>query len=146
MIQKSFFIIILIFTFSACKSIKKEDTKRFSTEFENKEYQLLTIEDKDVKEMDLDLRINPDKKSISGESGCNNYRFDYSLKNDTLDLGYGVATKMYCEDTMHIENAFFGAASKVKHFSLTDKMLHFLDEEGKVLITAEERETKKAKN
>lgn len=137
--KKILFLSVLILAISACKSGKTEDQKKYSSTFEDKEYQLLAIEDRNVEEMDLDMRINSEKKSISGESGCNNYQFNYSLKEENLDLGYGVATKMYCEEVMDIENAFFGAASKVKHFSQTDNMLYFLDENGTVLLKAKQR-------
>lgn len=138
------FILVAFFGLASCKSGKTELPKSYATSLENQAYQLLSIEKKDVTEMDLDLRIDAEKNFISGESGCNNYQFNYTLKEDVLDLGYGVATKMYCEETMPIENAFFGAASKVKHFSMSNDMLYFLDENGEALLTAKKR-TKKEK-
>lgn len=137
--KKILFLSVLILAISACKSGKTEDQKKYSSTFEDKEYQLLTIEDRNVEDMDLDMRINTEQNSVTGESGCNNYQFTYNLEEENLNLGYGVATKMYCEETMEIENAFFGAASKVKHFSQTDNMLYFLDKEGKVVLKAKER-------
>lgn len=140
--KKILSILVLVLVFTACKSGKTQDEKKYSSSFEAQEYQLLSIEDRDVESMDLDLRVNTERNSISGASGCNNYKFDYNLDGENLDLGYAVVTKMYCEDTMEIENAFFKAASKVKHFSLTDNMLYFLDEEGKVVLKAKKQNRK----
>jgi heat shock protein HslJ len=134
--KKVMSILVIIIAFAACKSAKNKDMDKYSTSFEEKEYQLLAIEDRDVEEMDLSLRVNPKLRMINGESGCNNYQFNYSLNEDVLDLGYGLATKMYCEETMEIENSFFGATGKVKHFSETENMLYFLDKDGKVLLKA----------
>lgn len=129
----------------ACKSTKNKQDSSYSSSFEKKEYELLNIEGKDVSDMNLALRIEPDGNRISGESGCNNYQFIYELEGENLNLGYGVATKMYCEETMNIENAFFAASKKVKHFKQSDEMIHFLDENGKELINAKVHNPKEKK-
>lgn len=143
--KKTLLLSLFIILLSACKAGKNNDQKKHSTLFVDREYQLVSIEGRDVTEMNLAMRINTEQKSISGGAGCNNYRFNYELDEDKLDMGFGVATKMYCEETMDVENAFFAAASKVKHFSQTENMIYFLDEENKVLLKAkiEEREGKK---
>lgn len=141
--MKKFFLIMLTLgIFMSCKTSKNNQESSYSDAFESTEYELTTIEGKDVREMNLALRIDPENNRISGESGCNNYQFNYQLEETNLDLGYGVATKMYCQETMDIENAFFGAAKKVKHFKIGEEMIVFFDENGYRLIEAKRQNRK----
>ncbi|GGE08493.1 META domain-containing protein [Psychroflexus salis] len=135
-----FVLSLFIIVFSACKSVKTNQKMEYSTEFESKSYQLIRIESLDVEAMDLVLKVNAEENIMSGESGCNNYQFNYNLKENVLDLGYGVATKMYCEDNMETENALFSAASRVRHFSQVEGELYLLDETGEVLLKAKEKQ------
>ena len=134
--KKILFLNLAIILFSACKSGKSQDTDAYSTSFFDQVYQLNSIDGKSVAEMNLKMTVATEQNSISGETGCNNYQFTYNLEGENLDLGYGVATKMYCQDNMETEKALFSAASQVKHFRQTSDMLYLLNEEGKVMLEA----------
>ena len=134
--KKLLFLSLAIILFSACKSGKTQDSNAYSTSFKDQEYQLSKIEGNSVEDMNLKMKVTTEQNSISGETGCNNYQFTYNLEGENLDLGYGVATKMYCQDNMETENALFSAASKVKRFRQTNEALFLLNKEGEVMLEA----------
>ncbi|MGM0634668.1 MAG: META domain-containing protein [Bacteroidota bacterium] len=131
-------VVLVLGLLIGCKSTKQA-SKTFSEKLETADYILVKIADKDVEDMNLEMHVDTEEQSISGDAGCNSYRFEYKLEEGNLDLGYGVATKMYCEDTMEIERLFFTQSGKVTKFTQTEKELHFKNDEGKILIKAKKQ-------
>ena len=107
-----------------------------TTGLENGFYSITSINGQTVTTYNLTVEINADKDIISGFSGCNNYRFNYKESVSNLDLGFGVSSKMYCEDTQAIENAFFEATSRVTGFKQTKQSLELINKEGSIEVKA----------
>lgn len=123
----------------SCNSLKKKSSNSessFSSEFVLATYYLEKIGEEDVSEMQLEMHIDPEQNRISGNAGCNRYGFTYSLKEEVLDLGYAMATKMYCEETMSIEDSFFRHMTKSDRFIVDKNKITFTNEENEVLVTA----------
>jgi heat shock protein HslJ len=129
-------IILVISCGSLSSSQEKNKANGFSTEFILASYELIAIGERNVESMNLEMHIDPKQKRISGDSGCNRYGYTYQLENEVLDLGFGMATKMYCEDTQAIENEFFKQMSKVNRFIIQGENITFTNENNEVLVTA----------
>ncbi|QSS97973.1 META domain-containing protein [Psychroflexus sp. ALD_RP9] len=123
--------LLIAFMLVACKAQQIKTTGLSSGE-----YKIIYIDNNDVSKHNLTLNIEAEKKIISGYSGCNNYRFNYEESEEQLDLGYGVSSKMYCQDTQAIEDSFFEASSQVKAFKQTKTSLELLNNKGQVEVKA----------
>lgn len=121
---------------SMISSKDKSYINGFSTNFKVGSYELISIGERNVEAMKLEMHIDPKQKRISGNSGCNSYGFTYQLDGDILDLGLGVATKMYCEKTSHIENEFFSQMAKANRFVIENENITFTNYQKEVLVTA----------
>ncbi len=132
-------LVIMALLLLSCNSLKTKSSNSepsFSSEFVLATYYLEKIGEEDVSEMQLEMHIDPEQKRISGNAGCNRYGFTYSLKEEVLDLGYAMATKMYCEETMSIEDSFFRHMTKSDRFIVYKNKISFTNEENEVLVTA----------
>lgn len=79
------------------------------------------------------LTLDEPSKKISGYAGCNHFFGTYQSNGKTiLFMGLG-STKMFCEDRMHIEDAYFKALSTVQAYK-TEKNKLYLLVEGKVML------------
>jgi heat shock protein HslJ len=140
--QSKLYLSLTIFTLAillgSCKAQKQG--KMMSDQLMKQEYVVTHLGDKDVSGSGLTLRVNPENSTISGKSGCNNYNFSYKLEGEKLDLGYASATKMYCEDSMELENLFFQKAASVTQFENSKQMIHLKNKAGEVVIKAKKRE------
>lgn len=129
--------IFLVISCGSSSSTQKKNTKNgFSTEFVLASYELIYMGEKNVEPMNLEMHIDPKQRRISGDSGCNRYGYTYQLENEVLDLGFGMATKMYCEETQEIENEFFKQMSKANRFIIQGENITFTNEDNEVLVTA----------
>jgi heat shock protein HslJ len=129
-------ICLVISCGSSSSSQEKNKANGFSTEFVLASYELVSIGERNVEKMNLEMHIDPKQKRISGNSGCNRYGYTYQLENEVLDLGFGMATKMYCEDTQDIENEFFAQMTKANRFIVEGEKITFTNEENEVLLIA----------
>lgn len=129
-------IILMISCGSMASSKDKNTTNGFSTSFVLASYELVSIGERNVEEMKLEMHIDPKQNRISGDSGCNRYGFTYQLENEILDLGFGMATKMYCEETSHIESEFFSQMAKVNRFLVKGEKITFTNDKNEILVTA----------
>lgn len=63
------------------------------------------------------LQFEPGGK-VNGTGGCNNFSATFQADYDgSMKLGPVLSTKMACEGSMTLENAYFNALSKVERFS-----------------------------
>lgn len=117
-----------------CKSTK--ESKNFSDQLNSGEFDVVKLNGNDVKDHKLTLIIDAEENRISGQSSCNNYGVSYEMKEDTLDLGFVIATKMYCEGEMEMEREFLKAVGNLNKFRYQDnnQKLSFFDEEGSKII------------
>lgn len=82
------------------------------------------------------MEINTTKNQVFGKDACNNYSASINLLTDTdITFGMAMATKMYCEETMPIADAFHKAFNQVKHYQYKEGFLYLMNDERKVILT-----------
>jgi heat shock protein HslJ len=59
---------------------------------------------------------------------------EYEKEKNSINFGYAISTKMYCEGKMHNENAFFGKLNAIKTFSYQNKTLKLFSEENDLIV------------
>ena len=75
------------------------------------------------------INFNIQKKRISGFGGCNRFFGEYSIQKDsTIRFSEMGATKMYCIDTMKIEDHFFEVLRKCRYLKVSKTILIMEDE------------------
>jgi len=79
-----------------------------------------------------------EEKRFSGNSGCNSFSGSYQLlTGNKIMLGSAMATKMYCEGAMAIEDQLFQLFEKVDGYSVLGDDFILYDKEMKVLAKFE---------
>jgi len=93
----------------------------------DRDWSLVSIGDRtDPSGMDgkpLTLRLDSATSHASGYAGCNQYGGSYTLAGDKLTFGPTMSTKMFCEPTQQLEDAFLGALGVVATWELADDTL-----------------------
>ncbi|MFN2260509.1 MAG: META domain-containing protein [Psychroflexus sp.] len=136
--QLSFLVFGSLILF-ACKAQKQNEAN--TTALINADYLITHLGEDNVSEEELTMEVNADEARISGFAGCNNYKFEYKLDDKgQLDLGLGVATKMYCDDSMDLESKFFTKASLVTNFVIQNEILYLKSKSGETVIKAKKEE------
>ena len=69
---------------------------------------------------------------ISGETGCNRFFGDYTIKGKTLAFTNVGSTRMMCPQ-MAFENAFMDAINTAAQFTLADDTLVLKDKDGNII-------------
>lgn len=129
----------MILILASCKAQKQNEMT--SQALVSQTYTITEINNQDVSDSKLTLKVNTETNTISGFSGCNNYSFNYKLNEGVLDLGYAMATKMYCEGAMKLENLFFKTASSVSQFESSKEQIIFKSKEGDEIIRAKKKDS-----
>ena len=83
------------------------------------------------------LRFSPDESVVSGHAGCNRFSGGFELNGDEIRLGPLAATRMYCEDTMAVEDAYLQALERVAGFRIFGPVLSLLDDQGQLVLQFE---------
>ncbi|SFT85879.1 META domain-containing protein [Lishizhenia tianjinensis] len=82
------------------------------------------------------MEINVTQNRISGKDACNTYGAQIENLNATdISFGMAMATKMYCQETMPIADAFHKVLGQVKHYQRKEGFLYLMNEERKVILT-----------
>ncbi len=72
---------------------------------------------------------------VGGNSSCNTYGGDYTIKGDKIEFGMMMSTKMAClEDEMNQEQAFLAFLAEVERYEVQDGQLHLFNAAGDVLL------------
>jgi copper homeostasis protein (lipoprotein) len=83
--------------------------------------------------------FDSEKNRINGFAGCNSFFGEYQIKDDGAVRFENIAsTKMYCSETMKIENAFLQALHNCGKLSVENSILKIEDAENKVIAVFEE--------
>ena len=69
------------------------------------------------------LQLSIDENRLQGSGGCNRFFGTYELKGETIRFGKIGATRMYCEDAMEQEDAFFAMLDQATRYRITDNQL-----------------------
>jgi len=93
----------------------------------------VTFDREDQRMPYLVLRI--EETRIMGYGGCNEFTGSFVLgDNDGIRFDQVAATKMYCQETMHIEDKFFAELKNTTSFKMDDEVLQFMNEDGDVIL------------
>ena len=123
--MKYFLSLTIVFLMS-CNSTSKAIN---ATKFPSGKYQVVSLHIDTYKpQKDYTLSVNSETNSIGGTFDCNTFSVDYEINEDTLKFGYAIATKMYCEDNMHNENAFFQATQSISSYVYNKGRLTFYND------------------
>ncbi len=83
--------------------------------------------------------LGPDLR-VQGRGGCNHFFGAFSLDGEVLSFGNIASTKMYCYETMHVEDAFFKALSMITTVSVQGHTAEMRSEDGSTVLRFEEAE------
>lgn len=73
-----------------------------------------------------------------GRGGCNRFSGSYDLTWSEIAFGPLASTRMYCEDTMRVEDAFFAALGLVRTVEVEQGTLVMRSEDWSVVLVFEE--------
>jgi heat shock protein HslJ len=78
--------------------------------------------------------FNVEEKKITGNSGCNRFFGSYEAEGSNISFSPMGSTRMACETPlMDQESVFLGILQNVKSFSIEEKVLTLVSEDGRVL-------------
>ncbi len=113
----------------------KTASNKANQEFPSGKYKIVSLNAEKYKaKNDYFVNINSEEKRIGGKFDCNNFTVDYEKEKNTINFGYAISTKMYCEGQMHNENAFFGKLNAIKTWGYKNQTLKFLDENNNLIV------------
>lgn len=79
------------------------------------------------------LEFDTDKKTISGNGGCNSYGGNYELNDNRLTFTDIIHTEMAC-DALDTEVLFFEKLNDARTFNLKQDILQLMDDSNNVII------------
>lgn len=130
----SILILVSIFTFS-CNCKKK--VIETPTQNINRVWMLVEFKDykKDYfveKKAFLDMT---NTERASSKMGCNNLSFSYSIKDGkSIQFSQGIATRMYCQDNMKLENDFLNEIPSIKNYKVEGHFLTLTSSNGEKMV------------
>lgn len=130
----SILLLVTIFTIS-CNSKKK--TAETPTQNTNRVWMLVAFKDykKEFlveKNAYLDMT---DSERASAKMGCNAISFTYSIKEENaIEFTQGIATKMYCQDNMLLEDAFLKEIPLVEKYNIDGHTLTLTSKTGEKMV------------
>jgi heat shock protein HslJ len=74
----------------------------------------------------ITLQFSETDHNVSGFGGCNRFFGSYEQTNSTLKITGIGSTKMYCQETMAVEDKYFKALQEVQSLTLKQKTLYLL--------------------
>jgi heat shock protein HslJ len=80
------------------------------------------------------LQFSEADHKVSGFGGCNRFFGNYEQTNATLKITGLGATKMYCQETMGVEDKYFKALQEIQSYTLKDKQLSLMTENKVILV------------
>ena len=112
-------------------------------------WKILEIAGEAVQQQNLSVQVDPTKNSIAGYGGCNRFfgEATWNSKKNKVNIGDLASTKMYCENTIKMEDKLLALLSG-KSFKVVYKneQIHFQQKRKTVLVfqvqPAEEMSTK----
>lgn len=79
------------------------------------------------------ISLSVNDKTISGNTGCNNFNGRFTLRGNKISFGQMASTKMFCKN-MDTEDRFFSTLEKVSTYSIENDELVFFDKANKVVM------------
>lgn len=103
-------------------------------------FHVITIDNKNVKDENVTMRINLEDHQVSGHTSCNTYGADFIQNGTSINVGMARVTKRYCEGRMKTERLFLSNLRDTKFYSFDGEKLKLQSAEGDVLIVAKRME------
>lgn len=104
-------------------------------DFPTGKYQVVSLNNENFKPLkDYILNVNSEENSINGTFDCNTFTIDFERDGNQVKFGYGMATKMYCEDKMHNEDAFFKSTQNMTVYTYKKGELVFYNSAEGVIL------------
>jgi len=135
-------ILMICLIMFSCKTTDMISKKQKSNELKEANYNVISLQKSDLNKHKISIYLNPEENFMSGNASCNDYRFEFKMKNEQISMKPGIATKMYCEEKMETERNFMKLMGQVKYISQSDENLYLKDSENNLLIKA--KKTKKS--
>jgi heat shock protein HslJ len=110
--------------FVACSASKE-------TTLPTGEWMLKTLpgEDLSILNKPITLKFDSVNTKAAGFAGCNQYFSSYSINQSSIEFSNVGSTKMFCEQTMGLENKFLEALSKSNAFKVNGNKLQLLQDD-----------------
>jgi heat shock protein HslJ len=126
--MKTLIVFLFAALLSACQATNAPITQRA--------WKLSTLYDVDFTSLQkpVTLTLNANQK-ISGFGGCNSYFGSYEMNGSEIRFTGIGSTKMFCQETMDVENNFFKALQEVQSFKVEDGKLLLMATDKRVVAT-----------
>lgn len=76
----------------------------------------------DVSNRKVTINFN-EKGQVYGYNGCNNYKADFSISEDKIEIGIMMTTRRYCEDALQVEGKLSKNLREADSLKLEEDML-----------------------
>ncbi|HEY3429245.1 MAG TPA: META domain-containing protein [Cyclobacteriaceae bacterium] len=108
--MKKFFLLLLALISLSCKPQQVSISAI--------EWKLVKLENTDVSSLNppVTLLLDEQQKKISGFAGCNRFFGSYQTENSSITFSGMGSTKMFCQDTMKVEDDYFKALGTVQSY------------------------------
>ncbi|AMA49123.1 MULTISPECIES: META domain-containing protein [Flavobacterium] len=118
LIKKSIILTFIVFFFSCYSKVINEKERHLNRKWMLVEMDSIPSEILIKNNAYIDMTIK--KGEASAYLGCNKFSFSYRLKNsNTFSTTNIISTKMFCKETIEIEEIFIKLISKVNSFNTT---------------------------
>lgn len=125
------FVSVLSLVLISCSSTKGLEVSKVSQNLENTKWELVSLNQKEIKKLDKIASINFEKDNkVFGNLGCNNFFGTYKVNSTNLEIGQVGSTMMMCLD-MSVENEYSKVLQNVKSYKMKENNLMFFDENSK---------------
>lgn len=136
--MKNIIVLFFVLSFFACKNTEKSvELKSNTASLINIRWVLKSIDNqpivKEESRKEIYLFFSPEEDRFRGFAGCNNISGRYTLKENEIEFGNVLATKMLC-DNMASEQTFLKLINKKVTFQLSNNTLTLQNENGLTAI------------
>ncbi len=135
-----FAVIVMTLLSFSCKSSKENSTQK---PLHSGTYHILSVNGDTVTSYNITLKIDTEKKRVSGNAGCNGYSAFYTLEKDTIEMGLARVTTQYCKGKMAVERSYLKSLKHITRYQYKTSKLLLRSADGKYTITATQETTPK---
>jgi heat shock protein HslJ len=96
-------------------------------------WQLTRIEGKEINTTKAYIEFNEKDARFGGNTGCNRMSGSFTKTDSSIKFSQIISTKMFCQDTSEVENAFTRNLEKAARFEIKDGKLYLFADETTVL-------------
>ena len=116
---------------------KDEEFKKMNEDIAlNGRYNLTEVLNKKTQNETYYIEFDAKLKRVSAFTGCNRMSGSYIQKQNSIEFGMLMATKMFCADKMELEHNTATAISQSVSYSIKKDVLTLQDKDGKLLLKA----------